>query len=272
MKVGWSQRFFAFVCSIGFVGPIATCHSQNSPSDWGISGSERVPAEVMTGVVDHPFKANVKATWSHVLSDGQVFTREVTGFVSRDRLGDIREEGSLTQNGSRPDVNPAIDLIFTIENMTEMHWSSGSATVLSIHLGQYPRSFFENLAAPKTFNLFRFDLYNCRAQGVDCSTVKLGTKLIEGVRTEGTRFVETFPTDALGAKEPIVIRRDVWIDPALNVVVMIQGTDPVSGNFTLQISNVSRGPQDESLFQIPQGYKEKDITPPSGRLPNIFAR
>jgi hypothetical protein len=53
----------------------------------------------------------------------------------------------------------------------------------------------------------------------------------------------------------------------MNIVVEIDGKDPVFGNFEMRLSNVSSEPQDKSLFQIPQGYKENDITPPSGLIP-----
>jgi len=53
----------------------------------------------------------------------------------------------------------------------------------------------------------------------------------------------------------------------MNIVVEIDGKDPVFGNFKMRLSNISSGPQDKNLFQIPQDYKEKDITPPSGPIP-----
>jgi len=92
------------------------------------------------------------------------------------------------------------------------------------------------------------------------------------MQAEGTRFAEIIPADALGSKQAVVTTRDIWISPDLEAIVMIQNTDPLTGTFTLQVSNVTVGPQNESLFQIPQGYTEKSITPPSGRLPDTVVK
>ena len=225
----------------------------------------------MAGALNHPYRANVEATWSLVLTDGHELTRDVTGFVSRDRLGDIKEEGSLTRSGSKSVVNPTINRIYTINNATASDWSDGSTTARSIRLDEFPRTFFEDLAVPKSFHDFRFSLHNSFDKSIERSSEPLGTKIIGGLRAEGTRFIETLPEGALGANafgadKPLVINRDIWFNPDLNAAVAIEGKGPVSGNYRMQIFNLFSSPMDDSQFQIPPGYAER-LFPSLHKLP-----
>jgi len=227
------------------------------------------PPEITIGVPGHPFHATVTADWNLSEPGGKAFGTEERGNVWRDAAGDVRVEGARTRNGRTPVQPPTFNVLFLASNGTMLSWKNGTTNVVSFRSTNLNGSnhFFENMAVPKVFNFSRSSLYNCREDGVECVTEPLGERDVEGIRVKGTRYKETIPAASLGAKQDIVITRDLWTNPEMNIVLMIQGTDPVSGNFTMRLSNVSSGPQDKSLFQIPQGYKEKDITPPSGFIP-----
>jgi hypothetical protein len=124
------------------------------------------------------------------------------------------------------------------------------------------------MAVPKVFNFSRSSLYNCREDGVECVTEPLGERDIEGIRVKGTRYKETIPAASLGAPNDLIVSRDVWSSPEMNIVVEIDGKDPVFGNFELRLSSISGGNQDKNLFEIPKGNRVNDITPPVG-LPKL---
>lgn len=270
MNYRWLRRLFVIICSISFIEETCVCYSQ-AYSTPAVSG---IPAFVS----DHPYRADVKATWSLALADGQVLTAEVTGTISRDQLGNVREEASLMRTGLDVVTNPSTSVnVYTVKNSTESMWHSGSTTALTISfdrdvLDKHARSLFESFAIPKDIQRLRMNFPSSSVHRAEHRTESLGTKSIGGMQAEGTRFAEIIPADALGSKQAVVTTRDIWISPDLEAIVMIQNTDPLTGTFTLQVSNVTVGPQNESLFQIPQGYTEKSITPPSGRLPDTVVK
>jgi hypothetical protein len=262
MKGRGSQRFTIVAFSIIFFAQIHVCRAQSAVPASGIP-----PADS-----GRPYKANVKATWSLVLADGQSFANEASGTVSRDQQGNVREEGYLTRNGSEPVSHPVTMVhLYVVENNTELTWNSTSTNVTAIRLNERSETLFEELVQPAPFFIFRMGLYGGTGRGVERRTEPLGTKLIGGIRAEGKRFLEIAPAGEYGAKQKIVASREVWTDPETDAPLLIHSTYPGIGDFTLQISNISSGPQDESQFQTPQGYKERDITPPPGR-PSVFIR
>ena len=227
------------------------------------------PPEITIGVPGHPFHATVTADWNLSEPGGKAFGTEERGNVWRDAAGDVRVEGARTRNGRTPVQPPTFNVLFLASNGTMLSWKNGTTNVVSFRSTNLNGSnhFFENMAVPKVFNYSRSSLYNCREDGVECVTEPLGERDVEGIRVKGTRYKETIPGASLGAPNEIIVSRDVWSNPEMNIVVEIDGKDPVFGNFKMRLSNISSGPQDKNLFQIPQDYKEKDITPPSGPIP-----
>ncbi|MCI0613023.1 DUF4412 domain-containing protein, partial [bacterium] len=53
-----------------------------------------------------------------------------------------------------------------------------------------------------------------------------------------------------------------WYSPELKVYVITKHTDPRFGETTYRLTNIRRGDQDPSLFQIPAGYKVTESDSP----------
>jgi hypothetical protein len=87
---------------------------------------------------------------------------------------------------------------------------------------------------------------------------KLGTQMIEGVLTEGTRSTITWPVGAQGNDRPITATGETWMSPELHVVILSKGNDPRNGEQTHKVINLSRSEPDSSLFQPPPGYTVVD--------------
>ena len=228
------------------------------------------PPEVPVGVPDHPFHATVTANWNLSGSSGKVFSTEGSGNVWRDADGDVREEDTVTIDGRTPVQLPTANVLYLAANGTRLSWKSGTTNVASFRGTNLNDSnhFFESMDVPKVFNLSRSSLYNCREVGVECVTEPLGERDVEGVRVKGTRYKETIPAASLGAPNDLIVSRDVWSSPEMNIVVEIDGKDPVFGNFKMRLSSISMGNQDKDLFDIPKGNRVNDITPPVG-LPTL---
>ena len=86
----------------------------------------------------------------------------------------------------------------------------------------------------------------------------LGSQTIAGLAATGTSITTTIPAGAMGNAQAIVRTREVWISTVLKVPVKVTGTDPLHGNSTMLLSDITQGAQDPTLFQIPSGYTVKD--------------
>ncbi len=151
-----------------------------------------------------------------------------------------------------------------------LSWKTGATTVTSFrspHL-DYSNHIFENLTVPRAFSAARSFELNCLQGGVACVTEPLGEKNIGGIRAQGTRYKETIPAASLGTGNDVVVTRDVWINLDMSIVVEIDATDPLFGNFVMRLSNISEGDQSKDLFEAPNGSNVRDITPPAG-LPSV---
>ena len=102
-------------------------------------------------------------------------------------------------------------------------------------------------------------------------TESLGTKVMDGLTVEGTRYARTIPAGQIGNDKPIVITREEWYSQDLQMVVASTRTDPRFGTTKYQLTNISREEPAQSLFAVPPDYtpapiqmmmKEKSPTPP----------
>ena len=83
----------------------------------------------------------------------------------------------------------------------------------------------------------------------------LGSKVIEGVNSEGSRSVVTLDAGAVGNDRPIEISSERWYSPELQTVVMTRHNDPRTGEETFRLTNVNRSEPPAFLFQVPPGFQ-----------------
>jgi hypothetical protein len=83
----------------------------------------------------------------------------------------------------------------------------------------------------------------------------LGTDVIEGVEVRGYRTTTTIPVGQIGNDRPIVTTGETWMAPSLGIVLRSVNDSPQSGKQTREITSLSLGDPDPSLFQPPEGYK-----------------
>jgi len=87
---------------------------------------------------------------------------------------------------------------------------------------------------------------------------KLGTETIEGVLAEGTRTTFIYPTGSQNNDRPITVVTEMWMSPDLRVMVLDKHSDPRMGDFTMKLTNITRGDPPATLFQIPPDYTVVD--------------
>ncbi len=85
-------------------------------------------------------------------------------------------------------------------------------------------------------------------------TEDLGERMIEGVKTKGTRTTHTIPAGEIGNERPIEITSERWYSDELQAVVMTKRSDPRSGETTYKLLHVNRSEPMKSLFEVPADY------------------
>jgi hypothetical protein len=79
----------------------------------------------------------------------------------------------------------------------------------------------------------------------------LGYQLVNGVTAHGTRSTTVIPAGQIGNDRPIRIVSERWYSSDLQMNVRTIHSDPRFGETTYQLTNITQGPPDPSLFKIP---------------------
>ncbi|HKR33175.1 MAG TPA: hypothetical protein VJT08_22030 [Terriglobales bacterium] len=101
-------------------------------------------------------------------------------------------------------------------------------------------------------------------------TEPLGTRVIEGIETTGTRRMWTLPAGAIGNDKPLVTTEETWYSPKLRLVLLSVREDPRFGETVYSLKDIQTTEPDKSLFQIPAGYAVEKLPvppPPDNRTP-----
>lgn len=106
------------------------------------------------------------------------------------------------------------------------------------------------------------------ARNENARTEDLGKQNIEGVEAEGKRTTVTIPAGEIGNERAIEIVSERWYSPELQAIVMTRHSDPRFGENTYRLTNISRGEQARSLFEVPGDYtiKEAGVAPEGIRM------
>lgn len=89
---------------------------------------------------------------------------------------------------------------------------------------------------------------------------EIGTIKIQGVEAHGRRITRTISVDEAGNDRTIVTIEEGWMAPSLGLMVRESIDDPRTGKRTRELTSLTLGEPDPSLFQPPTDYaviKEK---------------
>jgi hypothetical protein len=87
-----------------------------------------------------------------------------------------------------------------------------------------------------------------------------GERIIEGLKVTGTRMEFTIPSGAVGNEQPIVVSSEQWFSPELGVVVSSTHRDPMMGDTSYKLEQITRTEPDAALFAVPADYTQTDLT------------
>jgi hypothetical protein len=223
-----------------------------------------------------PYAADAVTERLQTLSDGNRISHKNTSQVFRDADGRVRREQSFGMIGNWVSADHPEKTIFINDPVAGTHYildpENQTATKMKLdkdamEKGVKAESGEENVEdedifiAPAPGPAFKQTM-RYKNNNENTRTESLGKQNMEGVEVEGSRRITTIPEGEIGNERPIEIISEKWYSPELKIYVMTKHTDPRFGETTYRLTNIRRGDQDPSLFQVPAGYKVTEGEPP----------
>ena len=274
-----SASALAQQASGGGRGSVAVYVADKAPVGFKIT--ESAPIEV-TLVKNAPFTAQAVTEFTQTLEDGNRIERRYQSSVARDSRGRTRREEEIAligpfftaANAGAPRLVTIIDadagVTYTLDEDQRVAFRSGRANEKAfLELTKLTESLKVISAGPVKGGGGRgsaADIKKAEAavlqkqsEAGDQPTIQdLGTRMIEGVRAQGTRTTTMIPTGAVGNARPIEIVSERWFSPELQMPLLITRRDPRNGETTYRLTNILRGEVQDGLFTVPAGYEVRD--------------
>ncbi|MEK7257957.1 MAG: hypothetical protein AAB316_24575 [Bacteroidota bacterium] len=197
-----------------------------------------------------PYSASIVTENIQVLADGTRISNKGEGKFFRDSEGRTRLERTLTISGPFVISGEAPKMAFIYDPVAGVNYMLEERNRIA-------RKFFAPSGTPPPGQ-------PGRASDQE-KTESLGKQIIEGVEAEGVRITVTIPTGQIGNDRPIEIVSERWEATELKVVVLSKHKDPRFGETIYRLTNINRGEQAKSLFEVPAGYSIHEGGPPSER-------
>jgi hypothetical protein len=203
------------------------------------------------------YTADVNATQTRTLPDGNVIQHTMSGKVARDAAG--RTYTMHTSTGGPLGQTGTVTRISIVDPVAGYSYELDPAAKTAVR-----REIHQPPAGGGPGADFRGANPNAQARPADPNLEKkdLGSQMINGVVAQGKSHTRTVPAGANGNAKPIVSTSETWISPDLQVVVSAKMSDPRVGESVYALTNIQKT-ADASLFQVPAGYTITDG--PKGR-------
>jgi hypothetical protein len=224
-----------------------------------------------------PYAADAVTERLQTLSDGNRISHKNTSQVFRDADGRVRREQSFGMIGNWVSADHPEKTIFINDPVAGTHYildpENQSATKMKtdkgatekgvkVEAGDENEEEEDVFVAPAPGPGFKHTMRYKTSNAENTRTESLGKQNMDGIDVEGSRRITTIPEGEIGNERAIEIISEKWYSPELKLYVMTKHTDPRFGETTYRLTNIRRGDQDPSLFQVPAGYKVTEGEPP----------
>jgi len=232
----------------------------------GLKVTESAPLEV-TPVKNAAFLAEAVTEFTQVLGDGNRIEHRYVSSIARDSRGRTRREeqiallGPLASAGTAPRLVTILDpdsgVTYTLDEDQQIAFRNRAATgALGAKLVELEKSLQARVVSKGVTVKPDPEAVDPRASKT--VTESLGSRLVEGVKAEGTRTTTTIAAGVVGNVLPIDIVSERWFSPELQMPVLIRRSDPRSGETIYRLTNIIRAEPPDALFTIPGGYEIRD--------------
>ena len=245
----------------------------------GFKITESTPIEV-TPVKNAPFAAQAVTEFTQTLEDGNRIERRYQSSLARDSRGRTRREeeialiGPLATNASAPRLVTIVDtdagVTYTLDEGQRIAYRNLAAgddrkvIELTKLVEQLKRGDAGGKGSGGRGSLLDAKKVEVALQqkqtdaGEQVTTQDLGSRMIEGVRAQGTRTTTTIAAGVIGNVRPIEIVSERWFSSELQMPVLVTRRDPRNGETTYRLTNILRGEQQDGLFTVPAGYDVRE--------------
>lgn len=206
------------------------------------------------------------ATWTdtfvQTLADGTIITRQITTKFARDASGRTYTE---THNSLPigPDGHQHEVVFYIVQDPvahTSLSWNSNAKEATLLHQPAPEAAAPRALSAIRTMPL-QANTSQAPRPDPNFQHEDLGTKNIDGVNAKGFRITQNIPAGQIGNDQPITVVSESWHSAEYDLIMLSTSSDPRVGKSTREITDFEPGDPDPSLFQAPQGYSVRDVTP-----------
>jgi hypothetical protein len=234
-----------------------------------------------------PYAAQAVTETTQTLSDGNRITHKSTASIFRDSEGRTRREEALGAIGPWASGGDAPQTIFISDPVAGVSYHLDPQTRIAHKITMGKDVFYRQVGASaaggggaKWFTAVAPPPFGAegRTGGMvmsggmstmmatpavkmakpDVKSESLGKQTIEGLQAEGTRSTMTMAAGAIGNERPIETVSERWYSPELQTVVMSKRSDPRFGETVYRLTNVQRGEQSPTLFEVPADYTPRD--------------
>jgi hypothetical protein len=202
-------------------------------------------------VAGKPFSGRSTTEWTRTLADGTVVKTHLSTVVVRDSQGRIYRERHHFVPLDSNEQSQLIQIKITdpiTHTRTECKVATHRCSVTSYH-------------APTSFTLRPVGEFDNGKRSL--TRESLGSDSMDGLNVVGTRETVTINPGVVGNSQPLVITREFWYSPDLQINLSVTRQDPRDGTQAVRVTDVSRSEPDPAMFQVPAGYVIENLRGPA---------
>lgn len=227
-----------------------------------------------------PFSAESVTEFRQTLGDGNVIERTSRGAIYRDSEGRTRREQPLSAGPAAMGAVPQ-QVVIIRDPVAGVQWTLNSEDKVAIktevlrHASAAPGAVWvdesRGAVQVRSRRVQHAPEPGTPAQSTAVQHVEvirhdaappkvedLGTQTINGVPAEGSRTSTTLATGTIGNVRPIEIVTERWFSPQLKTTVRTRSSDPRTGDYSFELTNIRQGEPSPALFQVPPDYEVRE--------------
>jgi hypothetical protein len=178
-----------------------------------------------------------------VLANGTVIQSQDQTKVARDSQGRVRRESTR----QTPDGKTATHVTISDPVAGMIHELDPADKTAFSHPARFPNRGPQAASDPR----------QVRQPGPASANIKretLAAQSMNGVLASGSRVTHTIPAGTIGNSADLETVQETWMADDLKVPVRTRTTDPRTGTHSMELTNLTRGEPDASLFTVPSDY------------------
>jgi hypothetical protein len=208
---------------------------------------------VIPPIANAPFSLTLVAEWSRSGSGG-TFTLTNQRRILRDGHGRIYQERRLlVPKGSN--IKSEMD-VFQIMDPTQHTWLNCGPRQKICELLPYRMRTDMNYAPTLGASGSLPDGKGSR------QVENLGVSSTSGVNVTGYRETVTLNPGVMGNDQPMVITREFWFSPQLQINLISKVDTPTTGKQVFTVTDLTTSEPDPKFFEVPEGYQIVDHRKP----------